>query len=177
MVTLIYILTIVGYLRKRKQRELPREAWVTEDGGSSSTGVVRLSVQFFKNVEERLLNDAGLRKSTKRAYRVAYLSFTRFNLSLDDMPDRLDDQLAVYVAYRVEKGDRSGTIKSYLSGIKFMLSKDGIEINTRTARLRALIKACKYKNDRVTYRMPISEHLLVKLIKQLENIFSSQPYL
>lgn len=147
------------------------------EDGSTSTGVTRLSVAFFKRVEERLLNDAGLKRNTKRAYRTAYLSFTQFNLSLDDMPERLDDQLAVYVASRVEKGDQSGTIKSYLSGIKFMLSRDGIEINTHTARLRALIKACKYKNDRVIHRMPISEHLLVKLIKIVNEIFDSQPYL
>lgn len=124
-----------------------------------------------------MLNDGGLKRTTKRAYRTAYLSFTQFNLSLDDMPERLDDQLAVYVAGRVQKGDTSATIKSYLSGIKYMLAKDGIEINTRTARLRALIKACKYKNDRVIHRMPISEHLLVKLVKQYEVIFGGQPYL
>lgn len=93
------------------------------------------------------------------------------------MPERLDDQLAVFVAYMVECGDQSGTIESYLSGIKFMLNKDGIQINTRTARLRALIKACKYKNDRVIHRMPISETLLVKLIKQLDLIFGKQPFL
>lgn len=155
---------------------MPKHAWVFEDG-STSTGVTRLSVEFFKRVEQRLLHDAGLKKNTKRAYRTAYLSFTQFNLSLDDMPERLDDQLAVYVAYRVECGDVSGTVCSYLSGIKYMLSLDGIEINTRTARLRALIKACKYKNDRVIHRMPISEHLLVKLVKQIDIIFSSQPYL
>lgn len=122
---------------------------------------MRLSVEFFKRVERELLNDGGNRASTKRVYRTAYLDFTRFNLSLDDMPARLDDQLAVYIAYRVELGDRSGTIKTYLSGIKFMLNKDGIEINTRTAQLRALIKACKYKNDKVIHRMAISETLLV----------------
>lgn len=155
---------------------MPKQAWVYEDG-STSTGVTRLSYEFFKRVEEKLLNDAGLKKTTKRAYRTAYLSFTQFNLSLDNMPERLDDQLCVYVAYRVERGDTSSTIQSYLSGIKFMLGQDGIEINTRTARLRALIKACKYKNDRVVHRMPISEHLLVKLVRQIDLIFSSQPYL
>lgn len=93
------------------------------------------------------------------------------------MPERLDDQLAVYVASRVQKGDHSNTIESYLSGIKHMLGKDGIEINTRSARLRAMIKACKYQNDTVTQRMPISEHLLVKLIKRLDELFASQPYL
>lgn len=118
-----------------------------------------------------------MKKNTKRAYRTAYLSFVRLNLTLDNMPERLDDQLAIFVAYRAESGDHSGTIESYLSGIKYMLGLDGIEINTRTTRLRALIKACKYKNDRVVHRLPISETLLVKLIKQLDQIFSAQPYL
>lgn len=107
---------------------------------------MRLSAAFFKNVEQRLVNDRGMKKNTKRSYRTAYLDFTKFNLGLDNMPELLDDQLAMFVAYRVEKGDFSTTISSYLSGIKSMLQLDGVEINTRTARLRALIKACKYKN-------------------------------
>lgn len=155
---------------------MPQEAWVWEDG-SSSSGATRLSVEFFRGVERRLLSEGVIKNSTKRAYRTAYLSFTQFNLSLNNMPSRLDDQLAVFVAYRVELGDQSSTIKTYLSGIKYMLNQDGIEINTRTARLRALIKACKYKNDRVIQRMAISESLLVKLIKELDSMFSSQPYL
>lgn len=167
-----------GYVGRRKARKsLPEEAWTVEDGASTSTGATRLSVEFFRGVKQRLLNDGGKKKSTKRAYRTAYLSFTKFMLSLDNMPQLLDDQLAVYVAYRVELGDFSNTIESYLSGIKYMLGQDGIEINTRTARLRSLIKACKYKNDRVIHRQPISESLLVKLIKQLDEIFSTQPYL
>lgn len=93
------------------------------------------------------------------------------------MPDLLDDQLAMFVAYRIEKGDYSNTVQSYLSGIKSMLQKDGIEINTRTARLRSLIKACKYKNDRVIQRMPIKEALLVRIIRQVDLMFAMQPYL
>lgn len=163
-------------MRRRPRNSIPQDAWVVEDGMSTSTGATRLSVEFFKNVERRLLNDGGKKSSTKRTYRTAYLDFTRFNLSLNNMPDRLDDQLAVYVAYRVELGDHSATIESYLSGIKYMLGLDGVEINTRTTRLRALIKACKYKNDRVVHRLPISESLLVKLIKQVDQMFSTQPY-
>lgn len=142
-----------------------------------STGAVRLSVEFFRGVERRLLNKGGARTGTKRVYRTAYLYFTRFNLSLNNMPECLDDQLAVYVAYRVELGDHSGTVETYLSGIKYMLNKDGIQINTRTARLRSMIKACKYKNDYVIHRMPISETLLVKLIKELDRLFHFQPFL
>lgn len=168
--------SLTGYNRKRRRKQVPNNARIYEDG-STSTGVVRLSVEFYKNVEQDLLNSGGLRKGTKRVYRTAYLDFTQFNLSLDKMPERLDDQLAVYVAYRVDLGDHSNTIATYLSGIKHMLGKIGIEINTRSARLRALIKACKYKNDTVVQRMPISEHLLVKLIKQLDKIFETQPYL
>lgn len=125
---------------------------------------------------ERLTADRGMKNNTKRAYHSAYLDFTRFNLSLDDMPELLDDQLAMYVAFRIEKGDASGTIKSKLSGIKSMLELDSIEINTRTVRLRALIKACKYKNDRVYQRFPINESLLARVIKHIDQIFHNQPY-
>lgn len=119
----------------------------------------------------------GNKKGTQRTYRSAYLEFTRFNLALDEMPELLGDQLAIFIAYRVEKGDYSNTVTSKLSGIKSMLSLDGIEINTRTARLQALIKACKYKNDRVIQRMPIKEALLVRIIRQVDLMFHKQPYL
>lgn len=141
------------------------------------TSGVRLSAAFFKGVEQRLVNDRGMKKNTKRTYRTAYLDFTRFNLGLDNMPELLDDQLAMFVAYRIEKGDYSNTISSYLSGIKSMLQLDGIQINTRTVRLRSLIKACKYKNDRVIQRMPIKEALLIRVIRQIELMFHNQPYL
>lgn len=138
---------------------------------------MRLSAQYFRSAEKRLTANRGNKRGTERTYRSAYLEFTRFNLSLDHMPELLDDQLAIFVAYRVEKGDYSSTLESYLSGIKSMLSVDGIQINTRTARLRALIKACKYKNDRVIQRMPIKEALLVRIIRQVDLIFAKQPYL
>lgn len=173
---MVKVISLTGYVRRKGKKLLLAEAWVSEDG-STSTGATRLSVEFFRRAEQRLLNDGGLKKNTKRAYRMAYLSFTRFNLALDNMPERLDNQLAIYVASRVEQGDHSATIESYLSGIKFMLGKDGVEINTWTARLRSLIKACKYKNDQVEQRLPISESLLVKLIKQLDKIFAAQPFL
>lgn len=118
-----------------------------------------------------------MKSKTQRTYRVAYLDFTRFNLALDEMPELLDDQLAMFVAYRIEKGDFSSTITTYLAGIKSMLLLDGIEINTRTVRLRALIKACKYENDRVIQRMPIKESLLMRIIRQVDVIFRDQPYL
>lgn len=161
--------------RRRKNR-LPPEAYVREDG-SSSSGAVRLSADYFRRVEADLTANRGNKNSTQRTYRSAYLEFTRFNLSLDEMPELLDDQLAMFVASRVQKGDYSSTVESYLSGIKSMLSMDGVEINTRTARLRALIKACKYKNDRVIQRMPIKEALLVRIIRQVDIMFGSQPYL
>lgn len=147
-----------------------------EDGSSGVSGV-RLSAEFFRNVEKRLTTNRGMKKNTKRAYRTAYLEFTRFNLSLDNMPELLDDQLALFVAFRTQKGDYSTTVNSYLSGIRSMLLLDGIEINTRTARLRALIKACKYENDRVIQRQPIKESMLMRVIRQVDLMFDDQAYL
>lgn len=161
---------------RQPRRELPPEAYSREDG-SSSTGAVRLSAAYFRSVEQSLTANSGNKKGTQKTYRTAYLDFTKFNLSLDNMPELLDDQLAIYIAYRIEKGDYSSTLESYLAGIKSMLSADGIQINTRTARLRALIKACKYQNDRVIQRMPIKEALLVRIIRQVDLMFDNQPYL
>lgn len=132
---------------------------------------MRLSAEFFRRAEQRLLNDRGKKTTTQKTYRSAYLEFMRFNLALDRMPELLDDQLAMFVAYKTVKGDYSSTVSSYLAGIKSYLAVDGIEINTRTARLRALIRACKYKNDRVIQRMAIKESLLVRIIRQVDLIF------
>lgn len=173
MAGMIYL---AGYRSSRQKSTLPPEAYVYEDG-SSSSGAVRLSTDYFRRVERDLTSSGGNKTSTQRTYRSAYLEFTRFNLALDKMPELLDDQLAIFIASRVQKGDYSSTVESYLSGISSYLKLDGIEINTRTARLRALIKACKYKNDRVIQRLPIKESLLMRIIRQVDLMFSKQPYL
>lgn len=113
--------------RSKRKKELPPEAYVYEDG-SSLSGAVRLLVEYFKSAEKKLTANRGNKKGTQQTYRSAYLEFTRFNLSLDNMPELLDDQLAIFVASRVEKGDYSATVESYLAGIKSMLSVDGIHV-------------------------------------------------
>lgn len=174
MVTLNFV--VKQQRRARKKGNLPAEAYVYEDG-SSSTGAVRLSADYFRRIERELTSSGGHKTSTQRTYRSAYLEFTKFNLSLDHMPELLDDQLAIFVASRVQKGDYSSTVESYLSGISSYLKLDGIQINTRTARLRSLIKACKLRNDRVVQRMPIKEGLLVRVVRQVDLMFETQPYL
>ena len=80
--------------------------------------------------------------------------------------------------YLIENNKKSGTIKSYISAIKSVLHDDGVSISENRLLLNSLIKACKYKNDRVHTRLPIRRNLLKLLLDALDNLYpGQQPYL
>ena len=70
-------------------------------------------------------------------------------------------------------------MKSYHSGIKAILRKEGVELNEDTYHLSTLIRACKRKNDKLYTRLPIQRNLLHMLEDRIEDHFLSinQPYL
>ena len=62
------------------------------------------------------------------------------------------------MGYLVNEKKKSTTIRSYVSGIKAVLRDDGQEICESTYLVKALTKACKYKNDTVQTRLPIRKN-------------------
>ena len=88
-----------------------------------------------------------------------------------------EDGLLLYVAYLIEQGLKSTTVKSYISGIKNVLAADVYVWNENRALLNSLTKACKLKYYTVTTRFPISIALLEVILFELHRIYPAQVYL
>ena len=87
----------------------------------------------------------------------------------------------MFGAYLVDQGNQSSTLASYFSAIKSVLKVDGYPWADDKVALGALIRGCKYKNDRVKTRMPIGKKLLEAILFEVERVYGGeenpQPYL
>ena len=92
-------------------------------------------------------------------------------------PDNWEDRIVLFVGYLIKNGRKSSTVRSYVSAIKGVLKDDGIHVNEDRCLLNSLIKACKYHNDHVRTHLPINKQLLQLILKTIDQIFVSQPYL
>ena len=145
----------------------------------SSSSSSKLSASYFNSILEDLKNNDH-KKSTKRTYYKVWQKFNEFVIRLDDIPDKWEDRLSLYLAYLINVCKlQSSTIKSYVSAIKSTLIKDGYDWNDKTLLLNSITKSCKSENDRVTNRFPIRKGLLQIILKKLADHFleKGQPYL
>lgn len=134
---------------------------------SSSEEPAKLSLQLFNRVVDRLQN-ADVEWSTKKNYYKVWCLFNRFLLCFDDLPTSWEEKLVLFAAFNVEIGNAPATIASYMSGIRYMLRHDGIEISNTSCKLALIIRACKINNDEVSMRRPIRKKLLRPLMKAVE---------
>ena len=93
------------------------------------------------------------------------------------MPKLWEERVSLYCAFLIDNGAQSGTIKSYVSGIKHILKTDGYAWDNDKILLETLTRSCRILNDRVKTRLPISENLLELILFEVERIFETQPYL
>ena len=118
------------------------------------------------------------RSTTKDSYYQTWKAFNKFLIKLDRILKSWEHKVAIYCAYLVEcKKLQSSTIKSYVSGIKAILTADGYLWNDRLLLLTTITRACKLKNDRLLNRFPVQTGLLNLLLSQLEIKFRKQCYL
>ena len=125
------------------------------------------------------LKNQSRRTTTRKNYYSVWKCFNQFYIKLDRKPTSWEDRLTLFVGYLVEQKKKSQTIRSYISAIRGVLKDDGVDLNKDKYLLSALTKACKYKNDSVRMRLPISKSLLEMILRETKNYFLSagQPYL
>ena len=118
-------------------------------------------------------------KSTAATYYKAWKLFNKFLVLLDKMPSKWEERLTLHVTYLFRIGRKSGTILSYISGIKAMLSTERIYINADSYKLTSLVKACRVENDHLMIRLPIQKPLLGMILDKVRDYFldRSQLYL
>ena len=86
----------------------------------------------------------------------------------------------MFIAYLIDRRQPEVTIRSYTSGIKSVLKKDGIIIDNNSYLLASLLKACKYvERDRVCLRLPIHRGMMRLLVDKVDRFYQDrgQPYL
>ena len=73
-------------------------------------------------------------ESTDKNYYGIWKAFNIFFINLDNKPDSWEDRIALYITYRVNRGDtQSKTIRSHASAIKGILKSEDITIDTDAA--------------------------------------------
>ena len=119
------------------------------------------------------------RDSTTENYLSIWRQFNRFLISLDDKGSlgSWESKVALFGAYLVDQVVQSSTLRSYISAIKHVLRNDGYQWNDEIVRLNSLIKGCKFVNDTLKIRLPISRNLLEFLLFEIERQYPKQPYL
>ena len=130
------------------------------------------------NILESLLLHST-RSTTCKTYFKIWQGFNKFIVRLDVIPDTWEERTALYCAYLVDKGVKSTTLRSYVSGIKGILKGDKHKWkwDDEQVVLSSLIKACKIMNDKLTVRLPIHEGLLELMLFETQRIMDKQPYL
>ena len=117
------------------------------------------------------------RASTNRNYLSIWRTFNNFLIKLDVKPPTWEEWVALFLAYQVQNGSQSSTIKSYTSAIKSVLKNDGYQWNDSKILLSSLTKSCKLKNDKLYTRLPITFKLLELLLFEVCRLFNKQWYL
>ena len=114
------------------------------------------------------------RSSTRKNYYCVWKSFNKFYLQLDRKPRFWDQRLTLFVAFLINEGKKSTTIKSYISAIKAVLREDGHKISEDTFLLASLTKACRFKNNVLHTRLPTHRKLLEVIIQQIRNLYEEK---
>ena len=112
----------------------------------------------------------GRRSSTRNNYHTVWKLFIQFYIRLNKKPDTWEDRLILFVGFLIENGRKSSTGKNYISAIKAVLQEDNVIINIDRCLINSLTKACKYQNDTVRTRLPITRDLLPLLLRKIDNL-------
>ena len=144
------------------------------DGSFSS----RISTKHMDMVVQKVISKQT-RDSTAKTYLSIWRQFNKFILQLDVLPHTWEHRTTLYMAYLVEKGSQSSTIKSYVSAIKKLLMMDRYKWKDSDVLLHSLTKACRLISNRVSTRLPIHCSLLEMILFEVERIYhrAGQPYL
>ena len=141
-----------------------------------SSNSSRISTECMNRIICSLKNKQN-RESTARNYLVIWRLFNAFIIKLDKRPDNWEDRINLFVAYLINDGKQSSTIKSYISAIRTTLRIDGQILDEDKMILKSMIRSCKLINDKVKIRLPIKYNLLELILFEIQRYFASQPYL
>ena len=155
--------------KERRKRRGKTQASSESSSSKISAHSISLIIDKLKNKQHR--------DSTTKNYLTIWRKFNKFVIRLDVKPRMWEDWTSLFIAYMVEQGLQSASVKSYVSAIKSILVTDGYPWNDNRVLLMTLTKACRMVNDKVYTRLPIQCHLLELILFELQRIFDKQFYL
>ena len=85
--------------------------------------------------------------------------------------------MTLFIAYKIDQGMKSTTVKCYVSAIKKLLVQDGYEWDDQKVLLGSLTRACRLINDKVYTRLPIQCSLLEMILFEIQRLYEGQYYL
>ena len=144
--------------------------------GTLSSGSSTISAKSMNLILESLKSKCQ-RKSTSKNYLGIWRRFNQFVIRLDRKPTLWEDRVSLFLAYLIDNGIQSGSIKCYKSAIKKILVNDGYQWDDNRILLSTLTRACKLENDKVKTRLPIQFGLLELLLFEIQRLFDKQQYL
>ena len=92
-------------------------------GSKSSSSSSTISTSDMLRIIERLKGQQN-RPSTNKNYLTIWRQFNKFVIRLNIKPSLWEDRVALYVAFLIEEGMQSSTVRSYVSVIKRTLIDD-----------------------------------------------------
>ena len=134
---------------------------------SRSDDSSRISIHDMNNIVQKLMMRQH-RDSTAKIYLSVWRQFNKFLVKLDVRPKLWEDGATIFIAYLIDRGFQSGTIKSYVSAIKKTLVLDGYKWDDNLVLVRSLARACRIVNDHVRTRLPINGKLLELLLFEIQ---------
>ena len=144
---------------------------VTFRSGSSVSGSSTIPTGHMELIVQKLLGQQN-RRSTVRTYVNIWRQFNNFVLSLDQKPPSWEARTTLYIAYLIDNGRQSASIKTYVSAIKKLLVMDGYKWKDNEVLLNSLTKACRMINDRVKTRLPIQCGFLEMILFEVGRHFA-----
>ena len=95
-------------------------------------------------------------------------------MKLDEIPDNWETRTALFVAYKIQNGTQSSSIKSYVSAIKCILINDKYDWKDGLVMISSLTKACHLVNDKLVTRLPIHCGLLELILFKIRRFFTKK---
>lgn len=119
----------------------------------------------------------GVSSPTKIGYHSIHRNFLEFLELFNTLPERWEEKMVLYATFLADNVYGEDTIRSYMSAIRYRLQQDGVHLEEDKILLESVIRSTRYKNRQKRQRLGISEHMLHRLLDQVDLTFDTQPYL
>lgn len=114
---------------------------------------------------------------TKDSYHGIFENFLDFLGLFRSLPERWEEKMVLYATFLADNIYGEQTIRGYMSAIRHELLQDGHELDEDKFLLESIIRSTRYKNREKRERLGISQEMLHKILDQVDESYSTQPYL